>query len=163
MNVFALEIPCDDKFYGYQTLTIFSSIDNTINHINHTKIGIPKFILNTVTQKMKHTKDTIINDSDHIFCYEATIYNIKEYTINSNKFDDELINDEYICINVNGINHTFKSDDLNEISSRLYYTFKKIINDSTIIDEIYHVEFIEREKSLYLKLNKETNHFNEIN
>ena len=154
-NVFALEIPCDDIFYGFQTKHIYSSVNNAINTIKSCKIKPRKFKYDTISNKIvfqfsNNTKqrqieenNNIIKNNNYILCYEVAAFNIKEYKINDEEIRYDLIDDIYLRIDFDyekNICFIFKDNDMYNCHEKVYYTYE-ILNE-----KIYNIKFINYNK-----------------
>tara|TARA_B110000285_G_scaffold161826_1_gene180751 strand:- start:828 stop:1331 length:504 start_codon:yes stop_codon:yes gene_type:complete len=162
MNVFAIESPCDDAFYGFQSFAICSSFDivsEKLTNICKTTIKYNYF------PEKKHKLGLILRDKDTDFdtkknimcCYQPGICNIREFIVDKNEYDDDLMNDVFMCFQFdNDMKLIYK--DVNGIYSpgnKCFSTLKKTDDNNFLLEFVDEEE--EEEKTVLLKLNEETN------
>ena len=155
MSAFILEIPCDDIFYGFQTVNVYSSIENALNAIKSKVIKPRKLIYNALTEEIIQT--SLTNNSNHKPCYKASIFNIKEYPIDKEVHSEDYIEITFVRIDIGNKHYTFKDEEMYNCHEHIYYVCNQIKDN-----ESCRVKFLKHNKSINLKLNIESDELYEI-
>jgi hypothetical protein len=158
MSVFAIQLPCDDSFYGFQLDMICDSYNNVLEQLRDRCTPAKYLYLPDAKHKYQRQNNKIKDIEENIICHKPAIYNVTEFIMNENNCcGDELMNDEFLCFRFDDMKLIYKdTDDLFSPCNKYYSILEKTD------DENFLLKFIEEDKTVLLKLNKETNMLNVI-
>ena len=147
-NVYTIESPCEDSYYGFQLDLVCDSFDKALEKLKEIS-RLDKHIHPPVS---KH------NINKYTVCYKPSIYNVKELVLNEHSFNESLMNDIFICFCFDdNMKLIYKDvDDIYGSGIKFYSTLEKIDANN------YSLNFIEEDKTILLHLNSETNMLSEI-
>lgn len=156
MNVFAIEYPCDDAFYGFQLQTICSSFDTATEKLKNSCKEVMKY---NYYPEEKHKFGLVKSNSSNtqkniICCYRPLICNVREVIVDKHEYDDDLMNDVFMCFQFeNDMKLIYKDvDGIYGPGNKCFSTLKKMDDGNFLLTFIE-----EEEKTVLLKLNEETN------